>query len=59
MPDFLDQRSHTFRTVILTVVALLAFASNSVLCRLALGGKQIDPTSFTTLRLVSGAVVWD
>ena len=45
------------RSMLLTVIALIAFASNSVLCRLALGGKQIDPASFTTLRLVSGAVV--
>jgi drug/metabolite transporter (DMT)-like permease len=43
--------------VILTALALIAFAANSLLCRLALGGELIDPVSFTTLRLVSGALV--
>lgn len=38
-------------------LAMLAFAANSVLCRLALVGKHIDPMSFTTLRVSSGAVV--
>ena len=35
----------------------MAFAANSVLCRVALGGGAIDPASFTSIRLVSGAVV--
>jgi drug/metabolite transporter (DMT)-like permease len=34
---------------------LVAFAANSVLCRLALGEGVIDPAGFTVLRLVSGA----
>lgn len=42
---------------ILTGVTLIAFASNSVLCRMALGGHRIDPVSFTTLRLASGAAM--
>jgi drug/metabolite transporter (DMT)-like permease len=42
-------------TAFFTLLALLAFAANSVLCRLALGGGAIDPASFTTIRLVSGA----
>lgn len=37
--------------------AMLAFAGNSVLCRLALRDGAIDAASFTTLRLVSGALV--
>jgi drug/metabolite transporter (DMT)-like permease len=41
---------------ILTVLALLAFASNSLLCRLALQHAGIDAASFTTLRLISGAL---
>jgi drug/metabolite transporter (DMT)-like permease len=45
------------RAVALTAAALLAFASNSLLCRLALSRGQIDPATFTTVRLVSGAVV--
>lgn len=46
------------RIAILTVLALIAFAANSVLCRLALGTGSIDAASFTTLRLVSGALAW-
>ena len=37
-------------------VALLAFAANSVLCRLALGRGAIDAASFTLLRLGAGAI---
>ena len=44
------------RTATLTVVTMIAFAANSVLCRLALGDAQIDAASFTTIRLVSGAL---
>lgn len=40
-----------------TGFALLAFAFNSILCRLALGADLIDAASFTMVRLVSGAVV--
>ncbi|MBU2918224.1 DMT family transporter [Psychrosphaera sp. F3M07] len=36
--------------------ALLAFAGNSVLCRLALGQGLIDASSFTSLRLLSGVL---
>lgn len=39
----------------LTSLALLAFASNSILCRGALGAGAIDPAPFTWIRLVSGA----
>lgn len=45
------------RTLLLTLFALVAFAANSVLCRLALGTDSIDPTSFTSIRLISGAIV--
>jgi len=38
-------------------VTLIAFAANSVLCRLALDIYQMDAGSFTTLRLLSGAIV--
>ena len=38
------------------MAAMVAFAGNSVLCRLALAEGAIDPASFTVLRLVSGAV---
>lgn len=45
------------KTALLAAIALIAFAGNSVLCRLALANHAIDPASFTSLRLVSGAVV--
>jgi drug/metabolite transporter (DMT)-like permease len=44
------------RTLTLTVFTLIAFASNSILCRLALASHSIDPASFTTIRLAAGAV---
>jgi drug/metabolite transporter (DMT)-like permease len=45
------------RLFILISLAMLAFAGNSLLCRLALGHTGIDAASFTTIRLVSGALV--
>lgn len=39
-----------------TTPALVAFAFNSILCRLALGGETIDAVSFTAVRLFSGAI---
>ena len=44
------------QTLLLTIVALVAFAANSVLCRLALKDGAIDAVSFTQLRLLAGAV---
>ncbi len=44
------------RTISLTSLALVAFASNSILCRLALGHHLIDAGTFTSVRLMSGAV---
>jgi drug/metabolite transporter (DMT)-like permease len=41
---------------VLTGVALLAFAGNSLLCRLALRHSAIDAASFTLIRLLSGAL---
>lgn len=40
----------------LTGAAMLAFASNSLLCRAALDGGHADAASFTTLRLAGGAL---
>lgn len=45
------------RTLLLTAVAMLAFAGNSLLCRLALKTTEIDPATFTSLRLLSGALM--
>ncbi len=39
----------------LTALAMLAFAANSILCRVALERTPIDPASFTVIRLISGA----
>lgn len=41
---------------ILTFLALCAFAGNSILCRIALSSGEIDPASFTLVRLVAAAV---
>lgn len=41
----------------LTVLAMLAFAANSLLCRGALRTGAIDAASFTAIRLASGALV--
>jgi drug/metabolite transporter (DMT)-like permease len=45
------------KTIFYTGLALIAFASNSVLCRLALGERVIDAASFTIIRLLSGVIV--
>lgn len=45
------------RIVSLTSLAMILFASNSLLCRVALKHTSIDAASFTTIRLVSGAVM--
>lgn len=43
------------RLAILTSLAMLAFAGNSLLCRVALKSTAIDAASFTTIRLLAGA----
>jgi len=45
------------KIVLYTALALLAFACNSILCRLALGEDAIDAGSFTAVRLLSGIIV--
>lgn len=45
------------RFVLLTCLAMLAFAGNSLLCRLALRDTATDPVSFTALRILSGALM--
>jgi len=45
------------RVIGLTTIAMIAFAGNSLLCRLALQQTTIDPASFTAIRLVSGALM--
>jgi drug/metabolite transporter (DMT)-like permease len=45
------------RTALFTALALIGFAGNSLLCRLALADRAIDAATFTAVRLASGAVV--
>lgn len=45
------------RTLILTTLAMVAFAGNSLLCRAALKHTAIDAASFTTIRLLAGAAM--
>jgi drug/metabolite transporter (DMT)-like permease len=46
----------SLRLAACVVLALLAFAGNSLLCRAALAGTGIDPASFTAIRLAAGAL---
>ena len=48
--------SHT-RVMLLTTLAMLAFAANSLLCRVALKETGIDAASFTAIRIASGALM--
>jgi len=45
------------RTIALTSLAMLAFAGNSILSRLALKSATIDAASFTSIRLASAALM--
>lgn len=49
--------SSLLNTSITTMIALIAFSANSVLCRLALSDGAIDAGSFTIIRLLSGALM--
>lgn len=46
-----------YRVVGLTVLAMLAFAGNSLLCRIALRDTAIDAATFTAIRIASGALM--
>lgn len=45
------------RLILITTLAMLAFAANSLLCRVALRDTTIDAASFTAIRLAAGAAV--
>ena len=45
------------QAILYTAFALIAFAFNSILCRMALRGGAADAAGFTLVRLVSGAVM--
>lgn len=45
------------RVALLAILAMIAFAANSILCRMALKNTVIDAGSFTSIRIISGAAV--
>ena len=45
------------KTILLTSAAMIAFAANSLLCRLALADGVIDATTFTMIRVGSAIAV--
>jgi drug/metabolite transporter (DMT)-like permease len=45
------------RPIVYTTLALLAFAGNSILCRMALGRAAIDAATFSTIRFAAGAAM--
>jgi drug/metabolite transporter (DMT)-like permease len=53
--NVLKEFPNRMKTPVWMVCAIVAFAANSVLCRLALGGAAIDAATFSTIRLASGA----
>jgi drug/metabolite transporter (DMT)-like permease len=55
LPD--HYKSPVVITFLQTCIAMVAFAANPLLCRLALREEQIDPASFATVRVISGALV--
>lgn len=44
------------QVMLLTTLAMIAFAANSLLCRIALREAHIDAASFTAVRLAAGAL---
>lgn len=45
------------RILLLTLLAMLGFAGNSLLCRMALKSGALDAATFTSVRLLAGALV--
>ena len=50
-------RSYFLQTALLTLIAIVSFSANAIICRWALNGQHIDPVSFTCFRLGSGALM--
>ena len=50
-----NSANHRLQIALLVCLAMLAFAGNSLLCRMALKQTAMDPASFTSVRLLSGA----
>ena len=57
MPSLPKRQPSRPQVTLLTGAALVAFAGNSILCRLALRDAAIDPWSFTAIRIASGALL--
>ena len=53
----IQSSSGRLQTIFFTALAMVAFAANSLLNRLALGSSAIDAASYTTIRLTSGAIM--
>jgi drug/metabolite transporter (DMT)-like permease len=51
-----DRSMTAARVLLLTALAMTAFAANSLLCRVALRDTSIDAVTFTTVRLIAGAL---
>jgi drug/metabolite transporter (DMT)-like permease len=45
------------KTLLTTTIAMIAFAANSILCRLALGQEAVDAASFASIRVIAGALM--
>jgi len=56
-PQYTRRMQPRFVTALYTSLAMVAFASNSLLNRLALGRESIDAVSYTAIRLMSGALI--
>ena len=56
-PVYSPPRMKPGRVLILTSLAMIAFAANSLLCRVALRRMTIDAATFSSIRIISGALV--
>ncbi len=52
----MDHNGPLVRTSVLTAAALVGFASNSLLTRAALATHELDPATFTLVRVLAGAL---
>jgi len=56
-PQDLRREDAPMRLLLLTALAMLAFAANSILTRLGVTGTGMDPLAFATVRVLAGAVM--
>lgn len=57
LKSFFTIANMPLRLIALTMLTMIAFAGNSLLCRVALKETTIDAASFTSIRLLSGTIV--